>query len=189
MARGRARVPRRCDHGPPSLPRVGLVRACQNPPTRIWKLFLLLPSTPDPANVTIGDYTSKWNCFPVADSSGLHYPRRARVRLGRAVVAQQKHGKEVVVRADAAFAKPEIYAALEERGVHYAIRIPANENLERDIAELLPRPVRRPSIRPLVEYKSFLYQAASWKEARRVVAKVEHHQGELSREWASSSRT
>ena len=92
---------------------------------------------------------------------------------------QQKHGKEVVVRADAAFAKPEIYEALEERGVNYAIRIPANENLERDIAELLPRPVGRPSIRPLVGYKSFLYQAASWRKARRVVAKVEHHQGEL----------
>jgi hypothetical protein len=92
---------------------------------------------------------------------------------------QQKQGKEVVVRADAAFAKPEIYEALEERGVNYAIRIPANENLERDIAELLPRPVGRPSIRPLVGYKSFLYQAASWKKARRVVAKVDHHQGEL----------
>jgi len=92
---------------------------------------------------------------------------------------QQQHGKEVVVRADAAFAKPEIYEALEERGVSYAIRIPANENLERDIAELLPRPVGRPGIRSLVEYKSFLYQAASWNQARRVVAKVEHHQGEL----------
>jgi hypothetical protein len=90
---------------------------------------------------------------------------------------QQKQGKEVVVRADAAFAKPEIYEALEERGVNYAIGIPANENLERDIAELLPRPVGRPSSKPLVEYKSFLYQAASWNKARRVAAKVEHHQG------------
>ena len=92
---------------------------------------------------------------------------------------QQKLGKEVVFRADAAFAKPEIYEAPEERGVKYAIRIPANENLERDVAELLPRPVGRPSIKPLVEYKGFLYQAASWGTARRVVAKVEHHQGEL----------
>jgi hypothetical protein len=92
---------------------------------------------------------------------------------------QQKLGKEVVFRADAAFAKPEIYEALEERGVKYAIRIPANENLERDIAELLARPMGRPSMRPLVEYKGFLYQAASWKTARRVVAKVEHHHGEL----------
>ena len=54
---------------------------------------------------------------------------------------QQKLGKDVVFRADAAFAKPEIYEALEKRGVKYAIRIPANENLERDIAELLTRPV------------------------------------------------
>jgi uncharacterized membrane protein len=44
---------------------------------------------------------------------------------------QQKHGKEVVVRADAAFAKPEIYEALEHRNVNYAIRIPANDNLVR----------------------------------------------------------
>jgi len=36
-----------------------------------------------------------------------------------------------VFRADAAFAKPEIYEALEARGVKYAIRIPANDGLER----------------------------------------------------------
>ena len=92
---------------------------------------------------------------------------------------QQKLGKEMVFRADAAFAKPEIYEALEECGAKYAIRIPANDSLERDIAELLPRPVGRPSVKPLVEHKGFLYQAASWKTARKVVAKVEHHQGEL----------
>jgi hypothetical protein len=92
---------------------------------------------------------------------------------------QQKLGKEVVFRADAAFAKPEIYEALEERGVKYAIRIPANDILERDIAELPTRPVGRPRHKPVVWYKSFLYRAASWKTARRVVAKVEFHLGEL----------
>jgi hypothetical protein len=92
---------------------------------------------------------------------------------------QQRLGKEIAFRADAAFAKPEIYEALEERGVNYAIRIPSNDNLERDIAELVPRPVGRPTSKPLVEYKGFLYQAESWKTARRVVAKVEHHSGEL----------
>ena len=45
---------------------------------------------------------------------------------------QQKRGKEVVFRAEAAFAKPEIYEALEKRGVTYAIRIPSNDSLERD---------------------------------------------------------
>ncbi len=53
---------------------------------------------------------------------------------------QQEAGKEVVFRADAAFSKPEIYEALEERGVKYAIRLPANDNLLRDIEELLTRP-------------------------------------------------
>jgi hypothetical protein len=92
---------------------------------------------------------------------------------------QQALGKEVVFRADAAFAKPEIYEALEERGVKYAIRLPANDSLLRDIEELLTRPVGRPSHKPIVWYKGFLYQAASWKTARRVVAKVEFHAGEL----------
>ena len=56
---------------------------------------------------------------------------------------QQQEGKDVVVRVDAAFAKPELYEALEKRGVRYAIRIPANDSLERAIAELLTRPVGR----------------------------------------------
>jgi len=37
------------------------------------------------------------------------------------------------------------YEALEARGVKYAIRIPADDGLERDIGELLPRPVGRQS--------------------------------------------
>ena len=36
----------------------------------------------------------------------------------------------------------------------------------------------RPSQKPLVEYKGFLYQAAGWKTARRVVAKGEDDPGE-----------
>ena len=61
----------------------------------------------------------------------------------------------------------------------YAIHLPANENLEREIEELLTRPVGRPSQKPVVRYKGFLYQAVSWRTARRVVAKVEFHAGEL----------
>src|SRR5450759_3617381 len=66
---------------------------------------------------------------------------------------QQTLGKEVVFRADAAFAKPELYEALEERDVKYAIRLPANDNLQRNISELLTRPVGRPSYQPVVRYK------------------------------------
>ena len=92
---------------------------------------------------------------------------------------QQQNGGKVAFRGDAAFAKPEIYQALEERGVKYAIRLPANDILEWDVEELLTRPVGRPSHRPVVRYKGFLYRAASWSKARRVVAKVEFHAGEL----------
>ena len=46
---------------------------------------------------------------------------------------QQLMGKEVAFRADAAFAKPEVYEALEERSVKYAIRMPANNILQQDI--------------------------------------------------------
>lgn len=84
---------------------------------------------------------------------------------------QQNQGTEVVFRADAAFAKREVYEALNERGVKYAIRLPANNSLERGIAKLLTWTVGRPRHKPEVWYKSFLYQAASWKTARRVVRK------------------
>ena len=92
---------------------------------------------------------------------------------------QQERGKEVVFRGDAAFAKPELYEALEERDVQYAIRLPGNNNLQGNITELLTRPVGRPSHKPVFRFKSFLYQAASWTIARRVVAKVEFHCAEL----------
>jgi hypothetical protein len=95
------------------------------------------------------------------------------------IVRQRRMGKEIAFRADAAFAKPEVYEALEELSAKHAIRIPANDILQRDIEELLKRPVGRPHRGPLVEYKGFLYQAAGWEAARRVVAKVEHHSGEL----------
>jgi hypothetical protein len=92
---------------------------------------------------------------------------------------QQEQGKEITFRADAAFAKPEVYETLEERGVQYAIRVPANQSLEWEIVDILFRPPGRPSRKPLVRYKSFNYQAKSWSKPRRIVAKVEHHQGEL----------
>ena len=92
---------------------------------------------------------------------------------------QQAEGTRVAFRADAAFAKPEIYETLEQRDVDYAIRMPANKSLELAIEDILFRPPGRPSGKPLVRYKSFRYQAKSWTTPRRIVAKVEHHRGEL----------
>ena len=59
------------------------------------------------------------------------------------------------------------------------IRLPGNEVLQRKIELLLTRPVGRPSNAPVVWYADFFYQAQSWDHARRAVAKVEWHKGEL----------
>ena len=56
---------------------------------------------------------------------------------------------------------------------------PANEVLQWEIAPLLRRPVGRPPKKPIIWYDDFRYQAGSWDRPRRVIAKVEWHQGEL----------
>lgn len=90
-----------------------------------------------------------------------------------------RHKGRKYFRGDAAFAKPEIYEYLEERGFLYAIRFPSNELLYRRIRHLLTRPVGRPPRKPIVWFGEFNYQASTWTRPRRVVAKVEWHQGEL----------
>ena len=85
----------------------------------------------------------------------------------------------LLFRADAAFAKPELYEYLESKGMGYAIRLPANDVLQREITHLLVRPADWPSQKPIVSYHDFAYQAQSWNAPRRVVAKVKWHQGEL----------
>jgi hypothetical protein len=45
---------------------------------------------------------------------------------------------------------------------------PGQRQPGREIAELLPPPVGRPSHKPLVWYKSFLYQAATGKNRRSI---------------------
>ena len=85
----------------------------------------------------------------------------------------------LLFRADAAFAKPELYEYLELKSIGYAIRLPANDVLQREIAHLLLRPTESPSQKPIVSYHDFAYRAQSWNVPRRVVAKVEWHHGEL----------
>jgi len=82
-------------------------------------------------------------------------------------------------RGDAAFARPELCEYLEAERYLYAIRLPANAVLHREIEPLLTQPVGRPSNKPIVWYYAFLYQAGSWDKPRRVIAKIEHHKGEL----------
>ena len=96
------------------------------------------------------------------------------------VVARYRNEKlRRFFRGDAAFANPDIYTFLEQEGFLYAIRLPANKVLQREIEHLLTRPVGRPPNKPIIWYESFSYRAATWDRARRVVAKVEWHRGEL----------
>ena len=109
----------------------------------------------------------------------VHSAKDWRAVLEPVVARYQGRNLRRYFRADAAFANPEIYEYLEAEGFEYAIRLPANDALLRDIEPLLTRPVGRPSSVPVVWYAGFLYQAKSWNKARRVVAKVEWHSGEL----------
>lgn len=96
------------------------------------------------------------------------------------VVARYRGRKlDRCLRADAAFARPEVYEFLEAEGFCYAIRLPANQKLQEEIDHMLTRPVGRPPLKPQVFYSSFRYRAQSWTKPRRVVAKLEWHRGEL----------
>lgn len=96
------------------------------------------------------------------------------------VVARYRHKSiRCTFRADAAFANPEVYDYLEDEGFQYAIRLPANQILQERIGHLLTRPVGRPPHHVRRYYASFRYQAKSWANSRRVIAKVEWHPGEL----------
>jgi hypothetical protein len=61
------------------------------------------------------------------------------------IVARYR-GQEIdcYFRGDAAFANPDIYEYLEEEGFLYAIRLPANDTLNKMIEPLTVRPVGRP---------------------------------------------
>ncbi len=109
----------------------------------------------------------------------VHSAEDWRAVLEPVIGRYRERGVELYFRADAAFAKPELYEALEAEDVQYAVRLPANRVLMARISHLLTRPVGRPPKRPQVFFASFGYQAQSWSKPRRVVAKVEWHRGEL----------
>ena len=112
-------------------------------------------------------------------SGNVHSADRWKEVLEPVVKRYENKKNRKYFRGDAAFAKPEIYDYLEENCFLYVIRLPANEILYEKIRHLLTRPVGRPPKKPIVLLYEFLYQAASWNQPRRVVAKVEWHQGEL----------
>jgi hypothetical protein len=88
-------------------------------------------------------------------------------------------GKKIYFRADAAFASPDMYEYLEDNKILYAMRIKANNRLYEEVEHLMTRPAGRPLAKPKIFYHDFSYRAKSWMRSRKVIAKIEWHQGEL----------
>ena len=116
--------------------------------------------------IRIFDYT-KW-AEPLREQiramlrpGNVHSADRWREVLEPVVARYRELDIERYFRADAAFAEPEVYEYLEPEGFFYAIRLPANDVLHREIEHLMTRPVGRPSLKPKVLYHSFMYQAGS----------------------------
>jgi hypothetical protein len=95
------------------------------------------------------------------------------------VARYQGKVSRIYFRADAGFANPEVYEFLEAERIKYAIRLPANRVLQDRIGYLLKRSVGRPPNGVRRFRANFSYQAGSWMQPRRVIAKVEWHPGEL----------
>jgi hypothetical protein len=87
-------------------------------------------------------------------------------------------GFKVKIRCDAAFAIPELFELCEILGVEYVIRIKENSRLEEMVADLI-KSIKRDKEKVVVVYKDFLYQAASWNKARRIVTKIEYPPDEI----------
>ena len=80
----------------------------------------------------------------------VHSAEDWRLVLEPVIARYRERGVDLYFRADAAFAKPEIYERLEAADIHYAIRLPANQVLQRRISYLLTRPVGRPPKKPVM---------------------------------------
>jgi len=112
-------------------------------------------------------------------SGNVHSADDWRSVLEPVVARYRDRTKRWFFRGDAAFALPELYDYLEAEGYKYTIRLKANAVPQGHIAHLLKRPAGHPPMHIQRFHVSFSYQAGSWSRKRRVVAKVEWHQGEL----------
>ena len=89
----------------------------------------------------------------------------------------RKHWPDVMIflRGDSHFSTPEVHEWCEENDVHYALGQAGNPALKKKAASLLEqaRSLYQERKRKMKLFTSFLYQADSWEEPRRVICKVE----------------
>jgi len=162
------------------------------------RLILDVDSTEDPAhgkqeNVAFNGHFGK-NCFhPLFAFTSDGDCLRAKLRPGNVHSADgvvdfldpivKRYRSRFILfwlRGDAAFAAPGVYEYCEGERVTYFIRLAANAVLNRLIDPHLTRPVGRPPKSGIqIRLVDFRYQAQTWDRERRVVAKIEWHEGEL----------
>jgi len=109
----------------------------------------------------------------------VHSAERWRQVLVPIVRRYRDRGLRRYLRADGAFARPELYQYLEQEEFKYAIRLPENAVLRRKLEPLLTPPTDRELSRTVVRYYDIQYRAANWERARRVAAQVKWPPGKL----------
>jgi len=126
-------------------------------------------------------FTSDGNCLGAQLRPGnVHSADGILELLDPIVKRYRRQFKLFWLRGDAAFAQPEVYEYSEGERITYFIRLPSNQVLNRAIDSHLTRPVGRPPKSGIqVKLVDFRYQAKTWDRARRVIAKIEWHAGEL----------
>ena len=79
------------------------------------------------------------------------------------------------LRADSAYARSELFNWLEEQRIGYDIAMAANRVLNREVEEALPvvRDLAQRQNETTAFFFQFAYQAGTWRQPRRLLAKVE----------------
>jgi hypothetical protein len=126
-------------------------------------------------------FSSEADCLGDKLRNGnVHSAEGALEMLVSIVERHRDRFKRFWLRADAAFGKPEIYEYCERKRITYFIRLKSNNSLMDLIQPHLKRPVGRPPKSGIqTKLIDFYYQAGSRDKPRRVICKIEWHEGEL----------
>ena len=119
----------------------------------------------------------------------VHNAHEWRDVLEPVVARYERAGVRRYFRGDAAFARPEIYEYLEEHGFLYAIRLPSNDVLAREIEHLMKRPVGRPPRKPVVRFHDSGTRRGVGTGQGGWWPRWSGTEGSCSRGWALSSPT
>ena len=126
-------------------------------------------------------FNSEGDCLAVKLREGNVHSADGTLKMLAPIVKRHRNRfKRFWLRADDAFGKPKIYEYCEANRITYFIRLKSNNSLTNLIQPYLRRPVGRPPKSGIqTKLIEFHYQAGSWGKPRRVICKIEWHEGEL----------